>query len=95
MGVRVLLWEIEPSQLVFISALRLGLLDLKIMLEVSLLALEVKVGFDNSVDSPHVRIAIDVKSPHKLSNILWILPLFNTLIKAEVDQGNCWRSADA
>lgn len=65
------------------------------MLEVSLLALEVKVGFDNPVYSPHVRIAIDVKSPHKLSNILGILPLFNTLIKAEVYQGNGWRSAYA
>ena len=95
MLIRLLLWQIESSELLLAMALlRSGLLDLKLLLIVCLLTLEVEISFYNSIDRSHIWIAVDMESPHKLGHILWVLPLLNTLKQAKIHQGDSWCSAD-
>ena len=69
--------------------------QLRFVIDINLLPLELKIGFDHSLDSSHVWAAVDMKCFHKLGHVVWVLPLLHSLEEAEVDEGHCGRAADS
>jgi len=61
---------------------------------INLLTLKFEICLDNSLNSSHVWIAINVEGSNKLSNIGWILPLFDSFEEAEIYQYDSWSSTD-
>lgn len=62
--------------------------DIWLVVYINLLALELEVCLDNTLNSAHVRAAVHMESLHELSNVVGVLPLFDSFEEAQVNQSD-------